>query len=86
MRTNEPKTPLLALLRALSPEQREQFAIDAETPVSYLYSLASCTRKQCKINKAVKIEAATKLMRQRTKTTPVITVAELGTMCDGSDE
>jgi hypothetical protein len=82
MRTNEPKTKLLALLRALSPEQREQLAQDCETRVSYLYSLAGCIRKQCKADKAAKIEAATRKMNQRTKgKTPVITVTELGTMC-----
>lgn len=82
MRTNEPKTPLLALLRQLTPEQREQLAADAGTRVDYLYALGSCTRKQCKAHKAALIEAATKKMRERTRgKTPVITVSELGTMC-----
>lgn len=82
MRTNEPKTPLLALLRMLTPEQREQFGEDCETNVTYLYQLATCTRKQCKADKAVLIEAASKKMRERTRgKTPVITVVELATMC-----
>lgn len=86
MRTNEPKTPLLALLRQLTPEQREQLAADAETRVDYLYALASCTRKSCKAALASRIEKATEAMAKRTaKTdspTAVITVAQLGTMCD----
>jgi len=86
MRTNEPKTPLLALLRMLTPEQREQFGADCETDVSYLYALASCTRKQCKADKAAKIEAATREMHRRTKgKTPIVTVAQLGTMCQCAD-
>ena len=82
MRTNEPKTPLLKLLRMLTDEQRDQLAADAEVRKDYLYKLASCNRKQCKADMAVRIEAATKKMRERTKQkTPVITVAELGSMC-----
>ncbi len=86
MRTNEPKTPLLALLRQLTPEQREQLADDAGTRVDYLYALGSCTRKSCKAKLAAAIEQATRLMAERTKKTEVptavITVAELGSMCD----
>lgn len=82
MRTNEPKTPLLALLRMLTPEERWQLAFDAGTTVSYLYSLAGCTRKQCRADKAVKIEEATRLMRKAKRgKTPIITVTELATMC-----
>lgn len=86
MRTNEPKTPLLALLRQLSPEQREQLAADAGTRVDYLYALGSCTRKSCKAKLAADIEKASRLMAERTKKsetpTAVITVVELGSMCE----
>lgn len=82
MRTNDPQTPLLALLRMLTPEQRDTLADDAQTRVDYLYKLASCSRKQCKADLAVRIEEATKKMRSATRgKTPVITVAQLGTMC-----
>lgn len=90
MRTNDPKTPLLALLRQLTAEQREQFAEDCGTRVDYLYQLAGCIRKQCRTKLAMKIEAATRLMAERTllttDPTPVITVAELATMCDCQPE
>lgn len=86
MRTNEPKTPLLALLRQLTPEQREQLAADAETRVDYLYALGSCTRKSCKAALAARIQKATEMMAARTAKsetpTAAITVAELGSMCD----
>jgi hypothetical protein len=85
MRTNEPKTPLLALLRLLTAEQREQLAKDAGTRVDYLYALGSCTRKSCKAALAARIEAATRKMALVTTITPVITVAELGAMCDCVD-
>lgn len=90
MRNNDPKTPLLALLRQLSPEQREQLAADAGTRVDYLYQLASCVRKRCGTKLGLNIEAATKLMAERTllTTTPtqVITIAELAVMCDCQPE
>lgn len=86
MRTNPPKTPLLALLRQLTEDQRTQLAQDAGTRVDYLYALASCTRKSCKAKLAAGIEQATRLMAERTKKTDtptaVITVAELGSMCE----
>ncbi len=82
MRTNDPQTPLLALLRMLTPDQRETLAADAGTRVDYLYKLASCSRKQCKADLAVRIEEATKKMRSASRgKTPVVTVAQLGSMC-----
>ena len=82
MRKNEPKTPLLALLRQLTDEQREQLAADAGTSVSYLYSLASCQRTSCGTALALQIEKATERMCDRTGgQTAVVTVRELGTMC-----
>ena len=86
MRTNEPKTPLLALLRKLTPSQRTELAELAGTRVDYLYALASCTRKSCKAALAARIEEATRVLAARTKRsknpTRVITVAELGSMCE----
>ena len=85
MRTNEPKTPLLALLRMLDADQRLQLAADAEVRLDYLYKLAGCDRKRCNADMASRIEAATRKMATRTARTKVptkvITVAELGTMC-----
>lgn len=85
MRKNEPKTPLLALLRQMTGEQREQFAKDAGTPVSYLYSLASCQRAACSAALALDIENASRLMAERTAgsegATPIVTMQTLATMC-----
>lgn len=82
MRKNEPKTPLLALLRKLTADQRVQLADDADTSVSYLYSLASCQRSSCSTTLALQIERATEKMCKRTGgETAIVTVHELGTMC-----
>ncbi len=82
MRTSEPKTPLIALLRALTPDQREQLAADAGTTVGYLYALGSCTRQACRADLASRIADATVKMSKRTKgVTAAIDVATLGTMC-----
>lgn len=82
MRKNEPKTPLLALLRKLTVEQRQQLADDAVTSVSYLYSLASCQRDSCGSDLALAIERATEKMCERTGgETPIVTMRELATMC-----
>lgn len=82
MRKNDPKTPLLALMRVLTDEQRKQLAEDAATSVSYLYSLASCQRAACGSALAQRIERATMKMSERTLgLTPVVTMAELATMC-----
>ncbi len=82
MRKNEPKTPLLALLRQLTDEQRQQLADDAVTSVSYLYSLASCQRDNCGAGLALQIEKATEKMCERTGgVTAIVTMRELATMC-----
>lgn len=82
MRKNEPKTPLLALMRLLTPEQRRQLAEDADTSVSYLYSLGSCQRGACGAGLALQIEKASERMCQRTGgLTPIVSMQELATMC-----
>ena len=48
MRKSLPKTPLLQILRDMSPDQRDEFALMAGTTVSYLYQLAGCNRKSCR--------------------------------------
>ena len=82
MRTSKPKTPLIALLRELTKEQRTQLAVDAGTTVTYLYSLGSCSRKACRSDLASRIAEASEKMAKRTKgKTKPIDVATLGTMC-----
>lgn len=82
MRKNDPTTPLLALLRSLTDEQRETLAKNAGTTVSYLYSLATCQRASCRTKLAIKIEEAAKLMHQETLgVSPIVTMQELATMC-----
>lgn len=82
MRKNIPKTPLLGLLRSLTPAQREQLARDAGTSVSYLYSLGSCQRSTCGSSLALQIEKASGQMAERTAgLTPVVTMGEMATMC-----
>jgi hypothetical protein len=82
MRKNNPKTPLLALLRSLTPEQREQLAKDAETSVSYLYSLAGCQRSTCGSSLALQIEKASEKMCAKTGGhTAIVTMGDLATMC-----
>lgn len=84
MRKNDPKTPLLALLRALTPDQRQELADEAGTSVSYLYALGSCQRGACGSVLASGIERASRTMHKQTKgETPVVTVEQLATMCSG---
>ncbi len=81
MRNNEPKTPLLALLRALeNDERRDEFAQLAGTSRLYLYQLASCKRKSCRTDLAMRIAAASETVAKKYGT-PAIDVATLGTMC-----
>lgn len=82
MRKNDPKTPLLALMRSLTPAQRQQLADDAGTSVSYLYSLGSCQRGTCGSGLALQIEKASEAMHERTGgATAVVSMRELATMC-----
>lgn len=77
-----PLTPLIALLRACTPDQREQLATLAGTSASYLYALGSCCRDSCRSELASRIEDASRHMHRMTKgVTPVVTMRELATMC-----
>lgn len=79
-----PKTPLQALLRALTQPQREQLATWAGTSVTYLQALGSCARCSCRADLALRIHEATQKMQRRTRgKTKVVTVEELGSMCKG---
>jgi hypothetical protein len=84
MRTTNPKTPLLALLRLLTDEQRAAFATDAGTTVSYLYALAGCQRQSAGSSLALAIEAASERLNKATRgKTPVVSMRALATMCAG---
>lgn len=75
-------TPLLALLRACTPAERELLAGRAGTKVSYLYHLAGCTRTP-RASLAVKLVSASDWMHKRSRgRVPAITMHELVTMCD----
>ena len=80
MRKNDPSTPLLAVLRALTPEQREEFASEANTQVSYLYALATCARRSPRASLAVAIASASATMERRYGS-PAVTVEQLASMC-----
>jgi len=75
-------TPLLAWLRAASPEQRERLATLADTKVGYLYLIATCARPNTGAAKAVAIEDATRWLHEETAgALPIVTVRTLATMC-----
>ena len=78
-RKNDPLTPLIALLRALDAEQRDDFACKTATPVSYLYALGACQRT-CSVKKA-RLIAETSREFNRLHGTPVVTMEQLATMC-----
>jgi hypothetical protein len=73
-------TPLLTLLRALTPEQRTALATLAGTSVGSLYQIAGCHRPNPSANLALRIETASREMNMR-HGTPVVTMHELATMC-----
>lgn len=79
----EPTTPLIALLRACSPEEREWLASQAGTEVNYLYALAGCHRGQPRLKLGLDIAAASVRLRERTDgRTPIVTAEQLASMCD----
>ena len=80
MRRNDPRTPLLAVLRALTPEQRAEFAAEADTQVSYLYALSICARRSPRALLAKSIADASVVMCRRYGS-PVVTLDDLATMC-----
>lgn len=75
-------TPLLALLRECSPEERDQLAAQAGTTVNYLYGLGTCKRESPNARLAIGIEDASRRLNKETKgRTRIVTVRELATMC-----
>ena len=78
-RKTDPLTPLISLLRALTAEQRDDFACKADTPVSYLYALGTCQRT-CSVKKARLIERTSREFNAL-HGTPVVTMEQLATMC-----
>lgn len=78
-----PNTPLLALLRACSSEEREWLAAAAGTEVNYLYSLAGCHRGQPKLKLGLDIADASRRLHEKTHgRTPLVSPEQLATMCD----
>ena len=83
MRKNQPKTPLLAVLRHLGTgPKRLEFATAAGTSVGYLYQLAGCYegRQGCRPELARRIADASVKMHKRYKS-PVLTVEQVTAMC-----
>lgn len=80
-RKEENVTPLLALLRQMSDDERQKFAGLADTSVSYLYQFAAGARKSVSVAKALKIEDASAEMHRSTRgRLPKITARELAQM------
>lgn len=85
-RHNQPKTPLLAVLRQLATDdKRDEFAGLAGTSRLYLYQLAICSRRSCRTDLANRIADASLVMHEKYGT-PVLTTEELGSMCAASLE
>lgn len=83
MRNTTPKTPLLAILRALeNDDRRKEFADAAQTSVGYLYQLAGCYpgRKTCRTDLAKRIADASAAMTKKYGT-PKITMEQIAVMC-----
>lgn len=84
MDTTTARTPLLAVLRQLSDDERKAFATLAGTTVNYLYQLASCQRRSCSVAKAVAIAAASVEISMR-HGSDILTVGQIATMCSLPD-
>jgi hypothetical protein len=77
-----PTTPLLTLLRDLGTrERRDEFAAKCDTSTLYLYQVAGCHRRSCSAHKAYLIEQTSKEFNLLYGT-PVVTMAEIATMCN----
>lgn len=75
-------TPLLAVLRAASREERDRLARLAGTTVAYLYQLATCKRPNISATLALALADATVTMSLATEGRLVaLTVREIATMC-----
>lgn len=61
-----PKTPLLAILRALeTDERRNEFAALSGTSRLYLYQLAGCHNRSCRSALALSIAKASEVMHKK---------------------
>lgn len=76
-----PKTPLLAILRALeNDERRNEFAALAGTSRLYLYQLAGCHNRSCRSSLALAIAQASEEMDRRYGC-GTVDMQTLATMC-----
>lgn len=69
-------TPIMSLLRQMSPVEREQWAALAGTRVNYLYHIGSGAREP-KVRLAVSIADATQTMHVMNPALPVLTVRDI---------
>lgn len=74
-------TPLAALLRQLTPVQRERLALDCGTTLGYLRQLAGCHSKNPSVVLAVRIEDCTRRLWKK-HGTRIVTVHDLAVMCE----
>lgn len=80
-RKNQPKTPLLAVLRQLATDdKRDEFAALAGTSRLYLYQLSICSRRSCRADLAKRIADASVVMAEKYGT-QVLTLEVISTMC-----
>lgn len=90
--TADPTTPLIELLRRMTPEQRDEFAAIAGTPVSYMYQIGGGHRPRVSAKLAFNIEDASIEMNKRSGGFfPVVTARQVALMNDlsgleGEDE
>ena len=78
-------TPLAALLRQLTQEQRCRLAADCGTSLGYLRQLAGCHSVNPSVKLALKIEAATRKLN-RLHRTRIVTAHDLAAMCSVEGE
>ena len=65
-RKNQPRTPLLAVLRQLATDdKRDEFAALADTSRLYLYQLSICSRRSCRADLAKRIADASVVMHEK---------------------
>ena len=80
-RKNQPKTPLLQVLRQLgTDDKRNEFAALAGTSRLYLYQLSICSRKSCRADLAKRIADASVVMNSKYGT-QVLTLEVICSMC-----
>ena len=80
-RKNQPRTPLLAVLRQLeTDDKRDEFAALAGTSRLYLYQLSICSRRSCRADLAKRIADASVVMGAKYGT-QVLTLEVICSMC-----